>query len=63
MIAAAVNQIARLMVDWMKERFFQNRTIQKLRGSFDTNLFDTNLFDTNLFDTNLFDTNRVAAKL
>jgi len=29
MIAAAVTQIARLMVNGMKERFFQNRTIQK----------------------------------
>jgi hypothetical protein len=37
MIAAAVYQVARLMADWMKERFFQNRAIQKLRGSFDTN--------------------------
>ena len=31
MIAAAVNQNARLMVDWMKERFFQKRDDPKVR--------------------------------
>ena len=30
MIAAAVNQIARFMVDWMKERFFQKPDDQKV---------------------------------